>query len=230
MAPDEPSFVCARSLLLTDKPVHGSDGGCVAVSPSGRVVCVVGEPDEDAIRAALAETAPWFELVAAPRDAASYGKILNAPGEPATLYVGGVEQPDAPPPANDVSVELLSTQDDYRLAHVPAGLRIDIMDALSRTPVAAAVVEDLPVSFCYPAGLTETYWDVAVETLDGYKRRGLATGTYERMAARMRMRGLRPVWGAPEGNEASREMAKKLRFEAAGALHVWALDRETLSV
>ena len=43
------------SLLLTDKPVHGSDGGCVAVSPSGRVVCVVGEPDEDAIRAALAE-------------------------------------------------------------------------------------------------------------------------------------------------------------------------------
>ncbi len=44
------------------------------------------------------------------------------------------------------------------------------------SPIAAAFADERPVSFCYSGWETETHWDVSIDTLDGYRRRGLGDG------------------------------------------------------
>jgi RimJ/RimL family protein N-acetyltransferase len=64
---------------------------------------------------------------------------------------------------------------------------------------------------------TETLWDVSIETLEGYRRKGLAARAARTMIRYMRRRGRAPVWGALEANLASRSLAARLGFvENAG--------------
>jgi hypothetical protein len=97
---------------------------------------------------------------------------------------------------------------------IPAELLADLESGASYSPVAAVWVDGAPVSFCYAGTMTESIWDVALETLEAHRGRGHATSCVTFMIHLMRDRGREPVWGALEGNQASRCLAQKLGFES----------------
>ena len=71
--------------------------------------------------------------------------------------------PPVSPQPDDVPVRLLRPDDS--LDHLPAGLRFEMTHARAAVPVAAAWIDDRPVAFCYPCWITETLWDVSIDTL-----------------------------------------------------------------
>ena len=93
---------------------------------------------------------------------------------------------------------------------------------LRAVPVAFVLVDGRAVAFCYPVLQTERYWDVSVDTLEGYRGRGLAGRAARAMIRHMRQAGKSPVWGALESNAASLGVARRLGFVEAGRLLVFA--------
>ena len=134
-----------------------------------------------------------------------------------------------PPVAAGADVRRFDASSLPPLDHVPAELRREVRLALglsapraaarasataSPAPVsvAAAFAGGLAVAFCYPVWQTERWWDVAVDTLAGYRRRGLGAQAVTAMIAHMAARGLAPVWGALADNLASLGLAARLGF------------------
>lgn len=66
--------------------------------------------------------------------------------------------------------------------------------------------------------MTETLWDVAVDTLDGHRRQGHASACFRALAAHMAAEGRQPIWGANDDNAASLELAARLGFEPVDRL------------
>ena len=99
------------------------------------------------------------------------------------------------------------------LEAAPEDLRAELSLALDLgLPMAAAFVDERPVSFCYAALTTERLWDVAVATLETYRRRGLAGAAFEEVRRHLALRGKQPVWGAMASNQASLGLARRLGF------------------
>ena len=114
-----------------------------------------------------------------------------------------------------------STVDRWR-GYVPGELPDrDVPPALEPTPVAAAWSGRLPVSFCYPALRTERWWDISIETLKDYRRRGYAARAVRAMTRQMWQTGRWPVWGATVDDIASLAAARTLGFQEVGRLAVF---------
>jgi GNAT superfamily N-acetyltransferase len=96
---------------------------------------------------------------------------------------------------------------------IPAELLADLESGANHSPIAATWVDGAPVSFCYAGTMTETIWDVALETLEAHRGRGYATSCVAFMIHLMRATGREPAWGALETNRASRRLAEKLGFD-----------------
>ena len=96
---------------------------------------------------------------------------------------------------------------------VPAALLAELESAASHSPIAATWVEGAPVSFCYAGTMTESLWDVTVDTLEAQRGRGRAMSCVTFMIHHMRATGREPVWAALETNRASRRLAEKLGFD-----------------
>src|SRR5262249_43512698 len=89
---------------------------------------------------------------------------------------GGCRSTHLPPPPPlrplepAASIRLLTAGD--ALDHLPSGLRHEITHARFDFPTGAAFVGGLPVSFCYGCFTSESLWDVSIDTLEEYRRRG----------------------------------------------------------
>ena len=94
----------------------------------------------------------------------------------------------------------------------PRELRHEITHAREMAPIAAALVDGRPVSFCYPIWTTESMWDVSIDTLPDHRRRGLAAHATRFMTEHRRRDGLEPIWAALESNVASLRLAARLGF------------------
>jgi GNAT superfamily N-acetyltransferase len=115
-----------------------------------------------------------------------------------------------PPREPGASIRLLTASDS--LDHLPSGLRHEMTHARSDYPTGAAFVGGLAVSFCYGCFTSESLWDVSIDTLEEYRRRGLAAHVVRFMIDRMREDRLEPIWGALESNGSSRRLAGRLGF------------------
>jgi GNAT superfamily N-acetyltransferase len=224
--PDLPRWVETRGMLLSgrcellaapgpapaDFVVRGTDFG---------LSCVAGEPPLTALAAAL-EPREDETVLCLPGSAKSVGAalpgwkgsrgVVHALAEPEALGGGS---------AQGAGVRVLSPRDAGSLEHVPEPLREELLTALSFTHVAAAFADGLPVSFCYGGYETETLWDVSVDTLEGYRKRGLGRACCEFLIDHMFRHGKQPVWGAVEQNVASMRMAESLGFVAVDELVVF---------
>ncbi len=76
------------------------------------------------------------------------------------------------------------------------------------------------VSFCYAALPTETLWDVSIDTLAAFRRRGLAAACFALAVETLSKTGRRPVWGAVDSNVASLQLAERLGFRPVDRLAV----------
>ena len=88
-------------------------------------------------------------------------------------------------------------------------------------PMAGVWADGRPVSFCYPVWQTESWWDVAIETLEGYRRKGFAGRAAQTLIRHMRRTGRAPVWGALDTNAGSRALAGRLGFREAARIAVF---------
>lgn len=221
--PDIPRWVETRSMLLAGEgAILGELPNVVVTDAEGSLISVIGRPPEQLLLTALANALPGADLLATPEDAGHVSASLNRVGTPAVIHRLGeiTARPSTNPPATDV-VRLLTHDDIGSLGHLPPALAVEIVVALASVPVAAAFVNGLSVSFCYPGSATETLWDVGIDTLAEYRRAGHASRVVLFMVDHMRARGLEPVWCALTTNAGSLAMATKLGFRACDQIYVF---------
>ena len=84
--------------------------------------------------------------------------------------------------------------------------------------IAVRVVDDEVVAVCAAGDVTETLWDVGIDTVPGHRRRGHAAAAFRALAAHMARAGRQPVWGAQDDNVASLALAARLGFEPVDRL------------
>ena len=220
-------------MLLSDgATVSGGDSleaGFVVLALSGAlaVVGVVGRPAPDAIARAVADVTDMTPVIAQPGNAPHVGQALRSrsasttarPLTPERAVMHRLPAPTRQGPSSDILIRLLGPGD--RLAHLPPGLRFEIRHARETVPVTVAVADGLPASFCYPCWLTETLWDVSIDTLASHRRRGLAACAARFMIDHMRENGREPVWGAVESNGASLGLARAIGFVSVDEIVVF---------
>jgi GNAT superfamily N-acetyltransferase len=198
-----------------------SGRGAVVPPPHDGHPAVVSAPDE-----ALAVVVRWDEVeelagsliavpstftVLAPQEAEEVIKQL-APGRDrcgATLYALSEDRAglDA---ARDPRARLLGSADRCWLDTLPSDLHEEIAAAFEYSPISATFEGGRPVAFCYAAWETEALWDVSIDTLPSWRRRGCARAAAVELIAHFLERGKRPVWGAADTNTASSALAVHL--------------------
>jgi len=77
---------------------------------------------------------------------------------------------------------------------------------------AVRVVDGVPVAVCFVSDLTETLWDVGVDTIESARRQGHAAAVFIALAAAMAAQGRQPVWAAYEDYWPSLALAARLGF------------------
>lgn len=215
LLPDVPRFVETRGMLLEGScEILGLEWGpspsFVARDGEEKLVCVVGSPAPEAVSEAVARNGGAGEVIAMPENVVHVAEVLTgweALPVVAHLLGEGERLHEAP----EGVVRFLSGPDE--IGHLTPGLRAELERALrGGTPVVAAFVGSVPVSFCYAGWQTEGLWDVSIDTLDGYRRRGYAAWCAAYVIRHMRTLGKQPAWHALESNTASMELAARLGF------------------
>lgn len=213
--PDTPRWVETRGMLLSGRcelvwSSSAADAAVVKSHPGG-LLCAFGAADGSAVSAAV-RNSDVDAVLCAPESSAALGAAL--PGWSRVWAVlhrmpESAERPAAEPSAR---AAMLSRADGARLAHVPEPLRGEVLEAIESSHAAAAFLEGVPVAFCHPVYETETLWDVSVDTLEPYRRRGLARTCFDFLRDHMAAHGKEPVWGALAHNTASLALAQRLGF------------------
>ena len=219
---DTPRWVETRAMLLNGKAVvtglSGDRRHFVAASTAWPLIGVVGRPEPAFIAGAAAEAADDVTLLCAEEHADHVATALpgwRRIGADIHAWPGGVPLPAAP---SQTEARLLRPAELAMLRHVPRDLHEALLAASAEAPVAGALAGGAPVAFCYATGMTEALWDISIDTLEGYRRRGLAQKAVRLLAAVLSERGKWPVWGADDDNEASRKLAQKMGFVACERL------------
>jgi hypothetical protein len=200
-------------------PVVSAPPTFVALHDDGDQAIIVGR----ASTAVIVEAASMVdEILVASEDQAWVADALpDWRIESAILYLRseGWTSPSVP---ND-EVRFLAEGELAKLTHLPESLHLELCSAeRSGAPIAVAWEGTHPAAFGYAGSMTETLWDVSVDTLAPYRRRGHAVRAVSFLIAHYGLRGKRPVWGALTSNNASRALAARLGFVPVGSLSIFA--------
>ncbi len=216
LLPDLPRWVELRSTLLAGRgEVLGLSLrplACAVVDPSFGAVEVVGRPPVDALGEAAALAGPNVSILATAENREWVATALpELRVERAILHVLGSE-PRLPEVAPGWARHL-AAEEVAALVDLPDALRQELTGVeAAGIRIAAALFDGAPVAFCYAGSETESLWDISIDTLEPWRRRGFAGRAVAFEVARFRGAGKRPVWGAVESNAASRGLAAKLGF------------------
>jgi RimJ/RimL family protein N-acetyltransferase len=221
--PDAPTWVEVRELLRSGEcRIFPGPSGAVVAGVGRPHLAVVGRPGVEAIRAAASAAPSGAELLVQVDAEDEVSRALpDWLREGAVIHAMSLEEAQAVP-LGSPKVALLSRNRPPSFAHLPGVLRRELADALeARSHVAAAFVDELPVTFCYTASETETLWDASIDTLEPFRRRGLARDCARFLIQHMAVHGKAPVWGSFDSNAASLRLAEDLGFRPAGRLIVF---------
>jgi RimJ/RimL family protein N-acetyltransferase len=126
-----------------------------------------------------------------------------------------------PPPSRPAApAGAVGFLDPATLSQLPidAELKQELESGAEQSLIAATFVDQQPVSFCYAGAITESLWDIAIDTLPEHRRKGYAALCVAHMIRHMRAQGKHPVWQAVEENPASWRLAQKLGFVSVDEL------------
>lgn len=211
LLPDTPRWVEARDLLLRGSgrlrlAEHGD--GALVVDPDFPWAAQVGRVDGALLAGLALSAAEDFELIVDRGDVAAARAGLPGWGvDEVRLHALARPWPAQAPAADGVLVcdppwprWLRDMPDDVRrygeVAHA----------------VAVRVLDGSTVTVCSAAAVTETLWDVGIDTLEGHRRCGHAMACFAALATHMAARGRQPVWAAYADNAASLRLAAQLGF------------------
>jgi GNAT superfamily N-acetyltransferase len=220
--PDIPRWLETRSLLLSgEAEVLGLDEGelsFVVRDPVEQLISIVGRPDLGAVRDALDGSDEGAVMICQSGDEQRIAPVVPEwLVIPATLHLLAREA--AVRELDTTGVRFLKAH-EIAAAQMPEPLRDELRRALLHSEVAATIVAGRPVAFCYAGSVTESLWDISIDTLVEYRRRGYAGLAVARLIERMEERRKRAVWGAEETNVASMSLARKLGVEPVDRLIV----------
>ena len=103
-------------------------------------------------------------------------------------------------------------------------MKQELTDGAEGSSISAAFVDGSPVAFCYAGAVTESLWDVAVDTVRAHRRKGHAGACVAHRVRLMRGQGKEPVWQAELNNPPSWRLAEKLGFEPIDELAFFQRD------
>jgi RimJ/RimL family protein N-acetyltransferase len=182
-------------------------------------VFVIGEPNPAAVLASVARRSRKLKLLAEQARAPAIQEILPEwSGDRA--IIGTLPDENRLTPPDQAQIVWLDPADLARI-DMPPDLREELEGAARHGRIAASLGDGGPVSFCYAGSVTETWWDVAIDTLPLYRRKGHAARVASFMIRHMTSKQLKPVWGAMEQNPASWQLARRLGFVATDELAVF---------
>lgn len=218
--PDLPRWVEVRDLLMDGCELFGlqeePELAFVLRDDETGSVFVVGTPARAAVEAALRQNTRGGDVIALQEQAAWLVELL--PGWTRTrIIVHDLPDPRRLPSADDGTVALLDPETLPQLT-LPPDLREELEVAIEHSVIAATFVAQQPVAFCYAGAVTETLWDISVDTLEAHRRQGHAGQCVAWMIRHMQAQGKQPVWQAVEENPASWRLAEKLGFVAVDEL------------
>jgi len=184
------------------------------------LICVIGKPAISAIQEAVSKSVAEVEVLTYRESVAHVGSALSDWQEEAAIIHEFSNPPDIKEKitgqvrwANEN--ELLWLEDEF------PELAKELLAASPFSPIAAFFVENKPVSFCWSTCESESLWDVSIETLPGYQRKGFAECCARFMIQHMFKNGKQPSWGALKSNTASLNLAKKLGFVRVAELYLF---------
>ncbi len=220
--PDEPRWVETRWMLrerrATVAGLTGDRRHFVASCTQRPLIAIVGRPDHPFIAGAAQRAPREAEALAADEHGDYAARALDGWRRVVAHIFGWPDALPVPVAPDPGEARLLGPAEVAALQHVPRVLHEELVGAVEYSPVAGAFAGGAPVAFCYASGITETLWDVSVDTLEAFRRRGLAQRAFRCLAATMRGRGKWPVWGALEWNAPSLALAATLGFRPSGRL------------
>lgn len=217
---DLPRHVEARALLLSGRCEVVAEGeGALVCARETPLVCVVGRPGPAAFARVLA--GPGEREFLAPADERGFveAALPQWEAEEAAVHVLPAGAP-LPPAASGVAVGCLEPGDQDLLPALPDELDHELRTALGHGPVVVAFAGDKPAGFAYAPWVTEGFFDVSVDTLVPFRRRGLGEAAARELMILQGASGRRPVWGAVASNRASLHLAGKLGFREVDRLVV----------
>jgi GNAT superfamily N-acetyltransferase len=218
--PDLPRWVEMRSLLLHDEAaLFGDPGGGIIVGNDGLMVGVVGRPDPEVLVAARVEFAAGAQVLVVP-ETLDHALALIPEGHPRRAVLHRLTGPFVPAVVEGVDVGLV---DDAFMASLGGVLASEVGGAFWAASIS---IDGEVVSVCGAGSITESLWDVGIDTIDGHRRRGHARACYLALASYLAEQGLEPVWGAYEDNDASLAMAHRLGFVPVDELWVIEIGRD----
>lgn len=214
--PDEPRTVEARGMLMDGRGhVAGSAAGFVVHCDDERLAVSVGQPDESLVASVASRASAGWVWLAAPDDRERHERLLR--GWRAEIAI--VHAPSRAFAAPPQGVRRLAADDPMH--HVPEDLRDELEAARRRSIVFATFVGRIPVAFAYAPWATERWFDVSVDTLPPWRRRGYAGACALALFAAEAGADRRPVWAAVESNVPSLAVARRLGFVAVDRLVVF---------
>lgn len=224
--PDGPCWVETRALLLsgtaTVRSAAGGDGA-VVLDPELPSGFLVGRADGALLRDVAATVGADFELVvqadaigeacaALPDWTLSAATVLSPVSPWGPAVAGGAGSP--------AGVVISAPPEEQWLARVPEADEIRFYAAMAEA-IAMAFVDDEVVAVCAAGDVTETLWDVGIDTLEDHRRAGHGAAAFRALAAHMAAAGRQPVWCAANDNVASMAMAARLGFEPVGRIGIF---------
>jgi len=232
LLPDVPRWVELRSILLAGRGdllgLSTDPLACAVADPAFGSAIIVGRPPYEAIGEAAALAGPGGSILA-PLESRDWvaAALPELRAERGVLHVMG----DAPrlPELAPGEVRRLGLGEITPL-DLPEELRDELLAATAQgVGIAAALADGAPVAFCYAGSETESLWDVAIDTLEPWRRRGFAARAVAFEAEWFHALGKRPVWGAVESNHASRGLAAKLGFVPTDEVWVFSPPDDTVT-
>ncbi len=213
--PDVPEWSLTRYLLSNDGDVVGDQTGSVVLNRDRDFLSVIGMPTVETLARVLTSTAEDATILVQPSAVSLVQAATGLPGEHAELCTLGGREPSA---KRDPNVEC-TILGDLPAAILDSVLRGELEDALEEGKrVSAAWADGQPVAFCYSVGESAKYWDVSIDTLEAYRRRGLASQAFLHHYDLWKAESMEAVWGAAVDNPASGEMARRLGFQKAAEI------------
>lgn len=207
--PDVPQWLYARSLLLSGAAsvrLGGAREAALVLDATTGVL--VGPPDPELLADALATDPPGPPLLVLEEAVLHVQAALPGwttqpfvvPALPRAITAG-----TPVPPGVVVSAPL----DPAVLTGLPEDV---LVDAAAAPAAAVSLVDRVPVAVCFVADLTETLWDVGVDTVELVRRQGHGTAVFRALAATLAAQGRQPVWAAYEHYPPSLALAARLGF------------------
>jgi RimJ/RimL family protein N-acetyltransferase len=221
--PDLPRWVEARGMLLTGRGTIIETGlldpPTVVAAPTVMLAVVVRWDQPETLARALRQVPREFSIVGPAEVEDAVSRVLpRRPHDGATLF--HLPATDAARLPESAGARLLATDEYSQLENLPPILRGELRDARTYSPIASAFADERPVAFCYSGWETEKHWDVSIDTLESFRRRGLGAAASACLIRHFAALGKTAVWGAADSNHASAALAQKLGFRPVDRLMV----------